>query len=87
MIAARDPGVGNWVDTTGLAQGVMVMRWQAQPRGPLPVVPPLTTRVVPLSELPARLPAGAATITPEQRAARINERRKGFQRAWLGRTV
>ena len=41
-IAARDPGTGNWIDTCGHREGMMMLRWS---RTALPV-PPVTTEVI-----------------------------------------
>jgi hypothetical protein len=46
VIAARDPGCVNWLDTAGHAEGTMCFRWIAAAE----IVDP-TTRVVPLAEL------------------------------------
>ncbi|MEV5838732.1 hypothetical protein [Nocardia sp. NPDC052112] len=84
VISTRDPGVHNWVDTTGLPQGTLLMRWQAMPRGPLPVIPPLTTQVVDLTQLPGVLPAGTPMVTTQRRAAQLDRRRAGYRRNGLG---
>jgi hypothetical protein len=36
VISIRDPGVANWLDTDGLSQGAMQVRWQGLPTGVLP---------------------------------------------------
>lgn len=41
VVAARDPGFGNWVDTAGHAQGTMLLRWTGASEHPVP-----TTKVV-----------------------------------------
>jgi hypothetical protein len=46
VVAHRDPGTDNWVETAGHAQGTMCFRWIRADRHPQP-----TTRVVPCSEL------------------------------------
>jgi hypothetical protein len=46
IIAQRDPGLGNWIDTTGLRHGTMCLRWVRAETRPLP-----RTRVVKLAEL------------------------------------
>ncbi|MGW5107531.1 hypothetical protein [Nocardia sp. NPDC004123] len=84
VISSRDPGVHNWIDTTGLSQGTMFMRWQGLPVGPLPIIPPLTTQVVDLAQLPAVLPAGITMVTPEQRAAQLDNRHVGYRSSGLG---
>ncbi len=46
VVAARDVGVGNWIDTAGHTNGTMLLRWQGAKDHPMP-----TTRVVKLAEL------------------------------------
>ena len=46
-IAARDPGVPNWLDTEGRAVGIVFWRFQL----PEEAIAPLTTAVVPISKL------------------------------------
>ncbi len=46
VIAHRDPGVPNWMDTSGHRHGAMGLRWNQAKADVEP-----TVRVVPLSEL------------------------------------
>jgi hypothetical protein len=46
IIAARDPGFGNWIDTTGHRRGTMCLRWVRAETRPVP-----STRVCTLAEL------------------------------------
>lgn len=46
VVAHRDPGVGNWIDTTGLTHGIMGMRWVRAADHPAAV-----TRVLPVATL------------------------------------
>jgi hypothetical protein len=46
VCAARDPGVGNWIDTCGHAEGTALLRWAGASEHPLPVA-----RVVKLEDL------------------------------------
>jgi hypothetical protein len=48
VVAARDPGIGNWIDTAGHAQGTMGLRWNLAVDPPRP-----ECRVVRLSDLVA----------------------------------
>ena len=43
VVAAKDPGYGNWIDTTGHATGTALLRWVGTDDHPLP-----TTKVVKL---------------------------------------
>jgi hypothetical protein len=50
VVAATDPGAGNWLDTGGRHRGFVLVRWLDSPEPP-----PLSTRVVPLADV-ATLP-------------------------------
>jgi len=77
VIAARDPGVANWLDTTGLHEGSMFVRWQklAAPLGP-EVRGVREVRLVKLAELGPSLPR----ISPETRQAQLAERAAAYGR-------
>jgi hypothetical protein len=76
VVSSRDPGVYNWVDTTGLRQGTMVLRWQGVPLGNVPSV---SGQVVDLSKLSSALPAGTVFVTPFERALQLAQREAGFE--------
>lgn len=46
VVAERDPGVGNWIDTCGHDQGTALLRWLGADEHPIP-----DCRVVPLASL------------------------------------
>ena len=71
VVSARDPGVYNWLDTTGLHEGLIILRFCGA-RSP---VPP-TASLVKLAELGERLP-DARRCRPDERRAQIAERREG----------
>jgi hypothetical protein len=74
VIARRDPGVLNWLDTAGNARGYLFMRWQgvAAPLGPEHAP---TARLVKLANLRAVLPADTPRTSAEERAAQLSARR------------
>ena len=73
VIANRDPGVANWLDTAGHAKGLIQGRWMECDSHPVPVV----TKVK-LGELKAHLPADTKMVTPEERQAIIRKRRAAY---------
>jgi hypothetical protein len=79
VISARDPGVHNWLDTTGLHRTLFVHRWQGMPRQPNRPLPLATGRLVKFSELDEALPRNVRRVTPQQRAQQLLERRNTFQ--------
>lgn len=74
VVAARDPGVPNWLDTAGYASGAIQGRWFEASSAPTPAV-----RKVALAEVRASLPATTPVITPAQRDATLRERRINAQ--------
>ncbi|MGI9292923.1 MAG: hypothetical protein ACR2PS_02990 [Pseudomonadales bacterium] len=81
VISRRDPGVHNWLDTSGLDRGIFAIRWQDVPKhvdssdGLVREV-----KLVPLSALLASLTAGTPTVDSIERARQLEERRVNFER-------
>ena len=80
VIARRDPGVANWIDTGGLRIVLMIMRWQAAPDPPVRGGPACQMRLVKLAELKSALPAETVWFTAEQRKAQLDKRRAAYAR-------
>jgi hypothetical protein len=79
VVAHRDPGVPNWLDTEGHRDRMITYRWIK------PVTQPVaTSRVVPFADLRDALPAGTRTVTPEQRRDELAARQR--HGAWRYRT-
>jgi hypothetical protein len=74
VVSARDPGVKNWLDTAGHRRGIIQGRWTGCDSQPIP-----TTRKVRRADIRSALPAGVATVTPEERADIIRRRREALQ--------
>ena len=75
VISAQDPGINNWLDTDGLHQGTIFIRWQGLPAGiKFTENAVREAKVVKLNELPRLLPAETATVTAEQRQAHYAQR-------------
>ncbi|OHV27924.1 MULTISPECIES: hypothetical protein [Pseudofrankia] len=73
VLAHEDPGVANWLDTTGLAEGLGLIRWQATPPG-ASIDPAALVRdfqVIPLTALDS---LDLPRVNPEQRAAQLAAR-------------
>jgi hypothetical protein len=75
VIAQRDPGVANWLDAAGHAEGVLQYRWVWTRSNPVP-----TLRRVPFAELPAALPAGTPRVSPQERRRALAVRQAHVQR-------
>jgi hypothetical protein len=74
VVSATDPGVANWMDTTGYGSGVV----QCREIGSVEV-PELSARVVPLAALGEHLPEGTRRVTSAERAGALDARRVGVQ--------
>ena len=78
VISTRDPGIANWLDTTGHRTGVMMMRWQHISRE-LSASDGPSVELVSFDDLPEYLPHYELNrVTPEQYAARIADRQVGI---------
>lgn len=69
VISARDPGVRNWLDTSGYPAGAVQGRWFDTDERPTP-----TMKKVKLNEVLSHLPTETILITPDARAEAIRER-------------
>jgi hypothetical protein len=78
VIAHRDPGVHNWLDTQGFERGNLTYRHMLEGR---PAV--LNTRVVSYDELHSALPADTTTINEAERAAAMWDRFRGIRRRYI----
>jgi hypothetical protein len=77
VISARDPGVPNWLDTSGYPKGAVQGRWLDCDERPLP-----TMRKVKLAEVRGLFPSDTLTVSPAARDAALRERRlRAQQRA------
>ena len=74
VVASADPGVHNWLDTTGHQSGVLQFRWSGTKSAP-----DFAVRTVAADALDDELPAGVTRTTPDQRAAAIRARQTGVQ--------
>ncbi len=74
VVSADDPGVQNWLDTTGHGSGVLQFRWSG-----CAVCPEVSVRTAAVASLDDELPASVARVTAERRAADIRARQVGVQ--------
>jgi hypothetical protein len=79
VIADRDPGVPNWLDSAGWHQGGMFWRWHTTSSYPVP-----TIRRVSFSSLRQELPSDTPVVEASQRAAERAARISHYQarRRW-----
>jgi hypothetical protein len=74
VVSARDPGVPNWLDTAGHAQGLIQGRWFDCDSEPIPQV-----RKLALADVRAALPPQTPAVSAEEREHIVRERRAALQ--------
>lgn len=79
VICFEDPGIANWLDPMGRAQGICALRNYRSATFTTP-----SARVVKFAELMQHLPSDTRRVTPEQRRDAIAARRKGLLRLYRG---
>lgn len=77
VIAVKDPHVYNWVDTVGLNEGLINLRWQNFASS-TSASPSATLELVNLSDLPAVLPPNTKYVSAAERAAQIEAREASY---------
>ena len=75
VVAHRDPGVVNWLDTCGHGRGPMLFRWVVADHAPDPIC-----TVVPFDEVRNHLPDTTRLVSPAERREIIARRRDGVLR-------
>ncbi|TAM92760.1 MAG: hypothetical protein EPN43_01985 [Jatrophihabitans sp.] len=84
VVGEQDPGVANWLETTGHRRGYLQIRWQRVSRA-LTAADGPTVEQVAFTEIPARLPyAEQARVTPGEWRARIAARQAAVGDRMLG---
>lgn len=81
VVSERDPGIANWLETTGHRTGPMMLRWQRLTRELGPEDGP-TVEVMPFDEVAKRLPHHQP-VTPEEYAGRIAARQRSVARRMI----
>ncbi len=77
----ESPYLANWLETTGHRTGAMMLRWQQLTRDLGPEDGP-SVEVVPLAEVPSRLPH-LTPLSAEEYAARITARQRAVARRMI----
>ena len=75
IVAHRDPGYTNWLETLGHSGGPIILRCVATETAPTP-----EARVVKFDDLAHVMPSGSGRITPDERAVVIAGRQRGVSR-------
>ncbi len=80
VISGRDPGVQNWLDTAGWAEGSLCARWTYCSEYPTGI----NARVVKLDELDRYLPPETVRVSPAERARIVAARQAAISRRYAG---
>ncbi len=75
VLSMSDPGVQNWLDTSGLANGLFTYRYVRPKNAPSP-----RTQLVGATEVRNGLPPSTPVFTPQMRRQQIEGRRRGVAR-------
>jgi len=70
VISARDPGVHNWLDTSGYRSGALQGRWFEADEKPMP-----SLRKVKLADVVSTLPGDTTLVSRAERAEALRQRR------------
>ena len=84
VVAHRDPGVPNWLDTGGHREGFLTPRWAYSETPPHDQWPSITAKKVRFGEIREQLPASTRTVTPDERREQIRVRQEHVQKALPG---
>ncbi|HXZ84165.1 MAG TPA: hypothetical protein VEI82_01635 [Myxococcota bacterium] len=79
VLSAVDPGVHNWVDTSGTHEGILTLRWAEFPGGRPGEGLYARSRLVRLDQLRAQLPPETRWVTPEERRAQLQRRAAAYR--------
>jgi hypothetical protein len=79
VVAHRDPGVPNWVDTTGHREGYLVPRWAYSKMPDKADWPTVTATKVAFGEIRKHLPEGVREVSSSERREQIRERQLHVQ--------
>jgi hypothetical protein len=84
VVAEQNPGVANWLETTGHSRGYLQIRWQRTSREFTPANGP-TVDKVPFAELPLRLPYfEESRVSRDEWRTRIAARQQAVANRMLG---
>ena len=80
VVAHRDPGVPNWLDTSGQREGFMTPRWAYYERPHEEQWPGIIAKKVRFDEIREHLPESTPAVSVEQRREQIAIRQRHVQR-------
>jgi hypothetical protein len=78
VLALKDPGVANWIDTAGLHQGMYIVRWQGVPKDTDVNAMVKDFKVISLVDLATSIPPSVPRLNAAERAQQIAQRQSDF---------
>ena len=82
VVAHRDPGVQNWIDTTGLPSGYLSHRWAYSQIPDRAQWPRITARKIHFDEIADAFPADHRRVSPDERREAIRVRQRHVQKRY-----
>lgn len=82
VVSHRDPGIQNWLDTTGLPRGYLSHRWAYSEIPDPSLWPKITAEKIKLDQVDNYIPQDMPRISREQRRAEIHIRQQHVQRRY-----
>jgi hypothetical protein len=84
IVAAKDPGIANWLDTGGLDCGGVCVRWQAFPKQPATGDDLIReVRVIKIDQIDEYVGSDTPRFHPAQRQQELKNRAKAFKRRFI----
>ena len=82
VVAHRDPGVPNWLDTTGHKEGFLTPRWAYSEQPPPDQWPSIRCKKVRFEQIREHLHSDTRSVTPEERKQQIRIRQRHVQKRY-----
>ena len=82
IVSHHDPGIQNWLDTTGLPKGFLSHRWAYSEIPPESEWPVIEAKKIKLSDVDRYIPADMARLSKAERAQAIAIRQAHVQRRY-----
>ncbi len=79
VVSAVDPGVHNWIDTSGTHEGILTLRWAEFPDGRPGQGLFADSELVRLDRLREKLPPETRSVTPQERAQQLERRAASYR--------
>lgn len=80
IVSHSDPGINNWLDTSGLSEGSFCLRWTMCSAYPTEI----SSKVIELAQLESNLPPGTPKVGPEERRQIVAKRQAAVSRRYAG---